>query len=93
MPADLPQSEPVAVTQHDDFSSTELDSVYQWLRTPFPETFYSLTDAPGRLRLYGMESPGSLYNQALIARRQTDFVYTASTVVEFEPDNFQQMAA
>jgi xylan 1,4-beta-xylosidase len=88
----LPSDKPVVVTKRDDFGSNELDSVYQWPRTPYPETFCSLRDVPGRLRLYGMESPGSLYNQALIARRQTDFVFEASTAVDFEPDNFQQMA-
>jgi xylan 1,4-beta-xylosidase len=39
-----------------------------------------------------MESPGSLYHQALIARRQTDFTFVASTAIDFEPDSFQQMA-
>jgi xylan 1,4-beta-xylosidase len=39
-----------------------------------------------------MESPGSWYSQALIARRQTDFVFRASTTVDFYPENFQQMA-
>lgn len=77
---------------HDNFQSTELDSVYQWLRTPDPQRFYSLVDRPGYLRLYGMESPGSLFEQALIARRQTDFVLTATTLVDFRPDNFQQLA-
>jgi len=77
---------------HDDFESPELDNVYQWLRTPYPETFCSLQDNPGHLRLYGMESPGSLYNQALIARRQVDFAFESSTAVEFSPENFQQLA-
>ena len=91
-PPALPVDDPVTVTQHDDFHSAQLDTVYQWLRTPYPESFYSLRDTPGRLRLYGMESPGSLYQQALIARRQTDFVFVASTAIDFEPENFQQMA-
>lgn len=89
---DLAQDSPVEVTTYDNFESDELDSVYQWLRTPYPELFYSLRERPGFLRLHGMESPGSLYHQALIARRQTDFVFQASTVVDFEPDNFQQLA-
>ena len=52
----------------------------------------SLDERSGHLRLYGMESPGSVFRQALIARRQTDFAYTATTCVDFEPNNFQQMA-
>ena len=84
--------EQVSVVQTDDFESTELNSVYQWLRMPNPEEFYSLHDRPGCLRLYGLESPGSLYNQSLIARRQTDFVFEATTAIDFDPDNFQQLA-
>ncbi len=91
-PPTLRLDEPVVEVQRDEFEADELDSVYQWLRTPYPESFCSLRDSPGRLRLYGMESPGSLYHQALIARRQTDFVFVAETAVDFEPDNFQQMA-
>ena len=76
----------------DDFDSDQLNIVYQWLRTPWPEEFYSLSERPGFLRLYGMESPGSLYKQSLIGRRQKHFSFTAETRLEFEPDNFQQMA-
>lgn len=89
---ELAPDAPVEVIRYDDFESPELDTVYQWLRTPYPEMFMSLRERPGHLRLYGMESPGSLYHQALIARRQTDFVFQAGTVVEFEPENFQQLA-
>lgn len=81
-----------AEIENDDFDVADLNAVYQWLRTPWPEEFMSLTDRPGFLRLYGMESPGSLFRQALIARRQTSFAYQATTVVDFDPDNFQQMA-
>lgn len=35
---------------------------------------------------------GSLYRQALVARRQQSHCYTAATVVEFEPAHFQQAA-
>lgn len=79
-------------TGHDNFDGVELDPVYQWLRTPWPEEFMSLEDRAGHLRLYGMESPGSLFRQALIARRLTSTDYEASTCIEFEPDNFQQLA-
>ena len=78
--------------QHHDFDASELDPVFQWLRTPRPEEFMSLSARPGHLRLRGMESLGSLYRQALIARRQEDFRYEAETRVEFEPQHFQQSA-
>jgi xylan 1,4-beta-xylosidase len=91
--APAPAGEAVpAEIRNDNFDVDELNPVYQWLRTPWPKEFLSLTDRPGFLRLYGMESPGSLFRQALIARRQTSFAYEAATVVDFEPDNFQQMA-
>ena len=69
-----------------------LDTDFQWLRTPEPDEIFSLTDRPGYLRLIGRESPGSLFVQSLVARRQQAFCYTATTCVEFAPDNFQQMA-
>jgi xylan 1,4-beta-xylosidase len=75
-----------------NFDSQELPSEFQWLRSPYPEEFMSLADRPGWLRLFGAESPGSLYRQALVARRQQDFVFRARTRVEFSPDNFQQLA-
>lgn len=89
---ELEQDVPPVIIQYDDFESHRLHDVYQWLRTPYPEKFLSLEDRPGHLRLYGLESPGSLYEQALIARRQTDFVFEASTSIDFDPDNFQQLA-
>ena len=38
------------------------------------------------------ESLGSLFTSALVARRQQAFCFEASTVVEFDPQHFQQMA-
>jgi xylan 1,4-beta-xylosidase len=69
-----------------------LPSDFQWLRSPWPDELFSLTQRPGYLRLYGRETIGSLFKQALVARRQQSHCYTASTVVEFEPRHFQQMA-
>jgi len=42
--------------------------------------------------LYGRETVGSLFRQALVARRQQSHCYSATTRIEFEPDHFQQMA-
>lgn len=76
----------------DEFDDKKLAIDFQWLRTPWPDGFFSLSERPGYLRLVGRESIGSWFTQALIARRQQDFCYTATTKMEFEPDNFQQMA-
>jgi len=74
------------------FDSHTLPIDFQWLRTPYPERLFSLTDRPGWLRLFGRESVGSWYEQALIARRQQHHSYVAVTTVEFEPTAFNQSA-
>jgi xylan 1,4-beta-xylosidase len=56
---------------------------FQWLRTPEPERIFALVD--GRLRLFGRESMGSYFEQALVARRQTTADYYAETEVAFAP--------
>ena len=76
----------------EDFDSPQLPLDFQWLRTPWPEEIFSLTARPGFLRLFGRETLGSLFRQSLVARRQQSHCFTAATVVEFEPEHFQQMA-
>jgi len=76
----------------EDFSEPHLPLEFQWLRSPWPEELFSLTARPGFLRLYGRESLGSLFRQALVARRQQSHCFSASTVVDFKPETFQQMA-
>jgi xylan 1,4-beta-xylosidase len=78
------------VREHFDSAALPLD--FQWLRSPWPGELFSLTDRPGWLRLYGRETVGSLFRQALVARRQQSHCYSASTLVDFEPRHFQQMA-
>ena len=78
--------------QLDRFGGPELPPRYQWLRCPRPAELFSLGERPGFLRLFGLESPGSLYRQALVARRQEDFGYEAQTEILFEPEHFQQLA-
>jgi xylan 1,4-beta-xylosidase len=74
------------------FDAATLPAEFQWLRSPWPEELFSLTDRPGFLRLHGRESVGSAFKQALVGRRQQAHCYSASTLVEFEPRHFQQMA-
>jgi len=75
-----------------DFDSPDLPIDFQWLRSPQHDELWSLTARPGHLRLYGRESPGSVFRQSLVARRQQAHCYSAATSLEFEPDHFQQMA-
>ncbi|MCB1097694.1 MAG: glycoside hydrolase family 43 protein [Verrucomicrobiae bacterium] len=76
----------------EDFEGPGLPVDFQWLRTPYPDEIFSLTERPGYLRLRGRETIGSHFRQALVARRQQAHCYTAETVVEFEPVHFQQLA-
>ena len=75
-----------------DFDGGTLPIEFQWLRSPQPEELFSLSARPGHLRLYGRETIGSLFRQALVARRQQAHCFSASTVVDFEPEHFQQTA-
>src|SRR4029078_9944582 len=76
----------------EQFDDDALPITFQWLRSPVPDRVFSLRARKGHLRLYGRETIGSLFEQALVARRQQSHCYSASTIVEFEPQHFQQMA-
>jgi xylan 1,4-beta-xylosidase len=89
---DLPEHPFAPEPERHDFDTGALPSCFQWLRTPHPEQILSLTARPGHLRLYGRESIGSLFTQALVARRQQAFCYTAETVLDVAPRHYQQMA-
>ena len=74
------------------FDGGTLPMDFQWLRSPQPERLFSLDTRPGYLRLHGREAIGSWFEQALIARRQTEWNYSAETLVEFQPETRQQLA-
>lgn len=76
----------------EDFDSRSLPLAFQWLRSPYPEELFSLTARPGHLRLFGRETIGSQFRQALVARRQQAHCFSAETVLDFEPAHFQQAA-
>jgi xylan 1,4-beta-xylosidase len=75
-----------------DFDEPQLPIDFQWLRTPWPEDIFSLTARRGFLRLLGRDTIGSLFRQSLVARRQQSHCFSTATVVEFEPEHFQQIA-
>ena len=91
---------PAGLTRHphsvppdrEEFDTDTLPIAFQWLRSPRPDTLFSLRARKGHVRLYGRETIGSLFEQALVARRQQAHCFSASTSVEFEPKHFQQMA-
>jgi xylan 1,4-beta-xylosidase len=78
--------------ERDDFDSDTLNIHFQFLRVDITKDLLSLKERPGYLRLKGGESLSSHHRQALAARRQQSFFYTAETSLEFQPDTYQQMA-
>jgi xylan 1,4-beta-xylosidase len=93
VPAPAKAAEPPTPTVfRRDFEDENLQPEFQWLRTPYPERIFSLSDTPGRLTLYGRESIGSWFEQALVARRQEHFSFRAETALDFSPNTFQQAA-
>lgn len=88
----LPREEYPAQNTRHDFDGPELPIDFQWLRTPWPEEIFSVAARPGFLRLFGRETIGSHFKQSLVARRQQAHCFSCSTVVEFEPEHFQQSA-
>ena len=72
-------------------TSALLDVRYTSLRQPY-DSYTSLTERPGYLRIYGQESLNSCYNVSLVARRQQDRYVQVETCVEFAPTCREQMA-
>lgn len=68
----------------------DLPPEFQWLRTP--DTARIFRTGETGLTLIGRESIGSWFEQALVARRQEDFVYAAETRLDFDPRTYQQAA-
>ncbi|AUN32399.1 glycoside hydrolase family 43 protein [Niveispirillum cyanobacteriorum] len=75
-----------------DFEGPSLPVEFQWLRSPYPDELFSLTERSGWLRLFGCETIGSQYRQALVARRLQSFCASIATRMDFEPSHFQQAA-
>lgn len=89
---DLPIFTFEELPNRDEFDGEVLGFPYQSLRVPFDESWVSLKERPGFLRLRGRESLASLHDQSLIARPIQHFECLATTCLEFEPDSFLQMA-
>lgn len=74
------------------FDGKPLPPDYQTLRFPLDNSIANQIEHPGYLRLYGRESLGSWFEQALIARRQQAFHYSATTQLAFTPTSTKHMA-
>ncbi len=71
---------------------TGLHPDFQWLRSPEPERLFAVGD--GHLALFGRQSIGSWFEQALVARRQTHFSFDAETTLldGYQPEDERQFA-
>lgn len=74
------------------FENDDYKKDFQTLRIPYDEKYISTCARKGCLRLTGRETIFSRYYQTILARRQTDFSFIASTVFEFDPTTFQHSA-
>ena len=88
----LPQSKTLSRVARDEFDSPTLDVHWSSLRVPVDESWLSLKERPGWLRLRGRDSQHSLFEQSLIARRLQHFQAVVETCLEFSPENFMQSA-
>ncbi len=75
-----------------DFDARELPPEFMSLRIPVDESWASLNQRPGFLRLLGRESLCSHHHQSLLARRVQHLPSEAAAAMEYEPEHFQQMA-
>jgi xylan 1,4-beta-xylosidase len=78
--------------ERDDFESESLSVHWNSLRLPADESWMSLSERPGWLRLYGRESVQSLHYQSVMLRRLQAFKVEVTTCVDFGPENFKQLA-
>jgi xylan 1,4-beta-xylosidase len=92
VPTDLPPHPWPADPERDDFDSTRLSPHWSSLRVPMEESWLTLAERPGWLRLRGRESQHSLFEQSLVAKRLRSHRCTVETCVEFGPTHFTQMA-
>ncbi len=87
-----PSENDTLTSETDDFDDSKLNINFQSLRIPVSEDWISLKLKKGFLCLFGRESLSSTHEQSLLARRIQSLKMTASTSMDFFPENFQQMA-
>ncbi len=78
--------------EYDDFQHESLHITWNTIRKAPDESWCSLKERKGCLRLNGGESLHSLNDQHLVARRQQHFSCELETDIEFDPETFMQMA-
>jgi xylan 1,4-beta-xylosidase len=100
-PADVPAGStaprPDGMTVHmrestDHFDVAELDPSWSSLRVPVEESWCSLRERPGWLRLRGRDSVHSLFTQSLLAKPLPSVHCVVTTRLDFRPTRFTQCA-
>jgi len=91
-PGELPETPWISEPLRDDFNGGTLNEHWSSLRTPVDESWLTLRERPGWLRLRGRDSLFSLFEQSLVARRLQDFHVVAETCLEFNPASFNETA-
>lgn len=81
---------PLNHSRHDEFDMPMLDPDWNTLRVPFSERIGSF--GQGKLTLIGQGSLSNTFDVSMIAQRWQCFHFDAETKVDFQPDNYQQMA-
>jgi len=74
------------------FNNGKMDINFQAPRVPITDDWANLDSRTDFLRLVGRDSLSSTFLQSMLARRIQAHHTQASLCVEFNPDNFQQMA-
>lgn len=92
LPAGLSAHPWPAPARREEFDAPVLGANWQTLRVPGDESWLSLKERPGWLRLRGRESLHSLFEQSFVAKRLQSFRARAETRLEFAPTRFTQMA-
>ena len=74
------------------FQGPALHPELQTLREPSAETWLTLKERPGWLRLYGRYSLYCPFEQSLVGRRIQHFRCSAETTLDFHPEHYLQTA-
>ncbi|PTX94881.1 glycoside hydrolase 43 family protein [Spartobacteria bacterium LR76] len=80
------------IPERDDFEEPTLGPDWATLRNLPDPSWLNLTERPSWLRMKGRESPSSLHEQSLIAKRVAAFHIFAETQIDFSPQRFSQFA-
>lgn len=91
-PVGMPEALWPTKPARDDFDAPALEVNWSSLRVPIDESWATLRERPGWLRLRGRQSVHSLFEQSLVARRLQSFRTTVETRLDFSPTHFTQMA-